>query len=418
MKYILFSDLFKDTNLSLQNKDLTKHLESLLLKNNIKNDYIKQSNQIIILLNKINYSDNLKIKLIDNLLNYEINRINILNLSYLPINLETFNSHFSGFFDGDGSYKTGYNKGKRYLPKLVIELHYDDKEYLMKLNNHFKLNNLIYYKDNTKATLIIDVSYKLKYFIELFNNNKLLTKKYYDYILWKELFNIYYNENISKLDKLSLCYNIYLKINKYINVDKFPNAEHILSNINTNKVLGFIEAEGHFGIKPKSQKYITSLEITQKKYSKVYLEGIYNLIDNWKVDDNCTYKVKSLLKNLYVDGDKLRVIIFNLDNLYYKIVPLILNNSLYTRKSIDFVMWIVAIIIKKHGLHHLNEGINLLNKLRDSINKNRYSLNNNNIPSLLEILLVLSINSIYDDSKPHEINYRLHASKTKLIKNY
>lgn len=107
-----------------------------------------------------------------------------------------------------------------------------------------------------------------------------------------------------------------------------------------------------------------------------------------------------------------------MDNLYYKIVPLILNNSLYTRKSIDFVMWIVAIIIKKHGLHHLNEGINLLNKLRDSINKNRYSLNNNNIPSLLEILLVLSINSIYDDSKPHEINYRLHASKTKLIKNY
>lgn len=154
-----------------------------------------------------------------------------------------------------------------------------------------------------------------------------------------------------------------------------------------------------------------------REESKTYLEGIYNLINNWKIDSNCNYKLKSLLQNLYPDGKKLRVIIFNLDNLYYKIVPLILINGLYTRKSIDFVIWIVAIIIKKHGLHYLEEGINLLNKLRSTINKNRYYLNNINISSLLEILLVLSINSIYDDSKSHEINYRLHASKTKINKN-
>nr|YP_009155513.1 hypothetical protein [Torulaspora globosa]AJG03038.1 hypothetical protein [Torulaspora globosa] len=417
MKNILFSNFIKMFNLSLQDKNLTKHLEELLLKINIKKDYKKLSKQMMILLNKMNYEDNTKIRLIDYLLSYEINRINMTNTSYLSTNMETFDSHFSGFFDGDGSFRTGYRKGKRYTPKLVIELHYDDREYLNKLIDYFKLNNIIYFRDNnTKAALIIDVDYKLKPFIKLFDNNSLLTKKYYDYILWKELFNIYYDNKMSKTDKLSLCYNIYLNINKYNDIEKYPSAEHIINNINTNKVLGFIEAEGHFGIKPQSQKYTTSLEITQRKESRVYLEGIYNLIDNWKVDDNCTYKLESLTKNLYPDGDKLRVMIFNLDNLYYKIVPTILNNNLYTRKSIDFTMWTVAIIIRKHGLHHTIEGINLLNKLRSTMNKNRYNTNNMNIPSLLDILTVLSMNSIYDDSKPHEINYRLHASKTKLNK--
>lgn len=76
-------------------------------------------------------------------------------------------------------------------------------------------------------------------------------------------------------------------------------------------------------------------------------------------------------------------------------------------------MWIIAIIIKKHGLHNLTEGLYLLDKFRLTINKNRYYLNNKNIPSLFEIVKVLSINSIYNPSNPHEINYRLYTSNTR-----
>lgn len=266
MKYILFTELLKNKKYSLLlNNELIKLLKEVLINNKINDNLDKIVTILMILLNKLNYSDIIKIKLIDNLLNYEINRINGLNLSYLKFNKENFESHFVGFFDGDGSCRTGKRDNNlRYTPNLLIKLHIDDQEYLNIIINYFKVSTKIYYEENnTKSLLNINTEDKLFVFIKLLDNNKLLTKKYYDYILWKELFNIYYNKLIIKSDKLELCNEINKKINKYIDINKFPNTEHIINNINTNKVLGFIEAEGHFGIKSQSQKYITSLEILQ-----------------------------------------------------------------------------------------------------------------------------------------------------------
>lgn len=355
------------------------------------------------------------------LLNYENSRLNITNLNNIEIDHNNFCSHFSGFLDGDGSLKTGRrDEGKRYNPTIVIELHKDDWEYLDLLNKYFQFNTLLYYQNKNRNTVTLIVSNLLiinNVLIPLLNEYKLLGKKYYDYLLWKKLVDLYYNELIDKSEKLLICNKYRVLINKYNEIDKFPLMDHIINNINTPKVLGFIEAEGHFSIKPKLQKYLLRIEILQRKESEPYLKGIYNLIENWYVDPIYKFKLKPITKLLYKEENKLKVHILGIDRLYYSVIPTILHYGLYTRKYIDFVLWIIGTIIRKHGLHHTIEGQLLLEEIRLSYNKNRYSLNNTKIPSLLNILKVLSIKPVYDPSKSHDINYRLHASQTKINKN-
>lgn len=388
----------------------------MIIKNN--NNNLKELLELTI--NNISISSYNKNLISKYLLNYENSRLNITNFNNIEINHNNFCSHFSGFLDGDGCLRTGRrDQGKRYNPTILIELHKDDWEYLDLLNKYFKLNSLLYYSNRNSVILIVsNVLIINNLLIPLLNEYKLLSKKYYDYLLWKEVVNIYYNKLIDKSERLLICDKYHVLINKYNEINKFPLMEHINNNINTLKVLGFIEAEGHFTIKPKSQKYLLRIEILQRKESEPYLKGIYNLIDNWYVDPIYQFKLKPITKLLYKEEEKLKVYILGIDRLYYSVIPTILHYGLYTRKYIDFVLWIIGVIIKKHGLHHTIEGQLLLEEIRLSYNKNRYNLNNNIIPSLLNILKVLSIKPLYDPNKSHDINYRLQASKTKINKNH
>lgn len=65
----------------------------------------------------------------------------------------------------------------------------------------------------------------------------------------------------------------------------------------------------------------------------------------------------------------------------------------------------ISNIILKHGLHYTDEGKELLFKIKNSMNKNRYN-NIDIIPSIDEIMNVLSIKPIYDPNKTQDYNSR------------
>ena len=128
-------------------------------------------------------------------------------------------------------------------------------------------------------------------------------------------------------------------------------------------------------------------------------------------DNIKTYLNKYTLK-LYKDKEILRIRISSSDYLYWIFYPYLLQTNWNTRKSIDMTLHMVAVIILKHGLHYTPEGLNLILKIKNTMNKKRY-MNNYIIPSVDEILFVLSKEPIYNPKISQIINARNKAFKIK-----
>jgi hypothetical protein len=92
-----------------------------------------------------------------------------------------------------------------------------------------------------------------------------------------------------------------------------------------------------------------------------------------------------------------------------------LKYDMQSRKKMDFLLWFIALVLKKHGLLKTNEGQEFFKKLQLSINKNRY-LNKTIIPGLEEILKIITTKPIYGLSKTHEYNYRNNRQNKNIKK--
>ena len=65
-----------------------------------------------------------------------------------------------------------------------------------------------------------------------------------------------------------------------------------------------------------------------------------------------------------------------------------------TRKYIDFVLWALLIIISKHSLSKNDEVFKLILNIKNNIN--RYCNNNQGIPSVEELIYILSLTLKFD----------------------
>lgn len=370
----------------------------------------------------LNWSIITKERMLNYLKDYKYSRLNGLNIRYSLNDLkmldkEMFYKHLVGFMDGDGSFRSGRrDNGTRYSPTITFKLHKDDVDYMSYVAKVLNVSNTNFYtnkKDNTLALIISKQNEIKDIILPIFDTYKLLGAKKYDYELWRNIVIIYNDKiNLDKSTRLRICddYNIALNTNSEIHT---PNYDYVMNNINNEYILGFIEAEGYFGIKYQNKKFHVNIEISQHKNSENLLKGIQNTIINWPCDNNLNYELKPLTNKLYPDQNKYRIIISGVDRLYYQIIPTILNNELYTRKYIDFIMWTVSVIIIKHGLHKTTIGVDLLNHIRSTINSKRYSTNNKLLPSINDIMKVLDITPIYNPTLSHEYNYR-NNRKSKL----
>lgn len=66
------------------------------------------------------------------------------------------------------------------------------------------------------------------------------------------------------------------------------------------------------------------------------------------------------------------MVVANADALYYYILPLLDESKFYSRKVIDFKLWIMALILKINGYYYTLEGKNLFLDISEILNK-RYS---------------------------------------------
>ena len=145
--------------------------------------------------------------------------------------------------------------------------------------------------------------------------------------------------------------------------------------INPNWFIGFIEGEGTFGIKTGSSLYF---QVAQKNTSQECLNAITNyLIDlsnNTKYFHTQNNKILpiNVTNTTNVRTNVVSLVVANVDALYYYILPLLDESKFYSRKSIDFKLWRMALILKIRGYYYTLEGKNLFLDISEILNK-RYS---------------------------------------------
>lgn len=413
-----------DLKLNKLNKNIYKKIVSNVEYNGLMDKFM----------NNVCLSNEVKLRIKDCLFQYEYCRI--LNIYHFPkdlsiINNKEFISHLMGFIEGDGSFKSGHRiKDKRFVPSFCIDLNSDDVQYLLLILYYLNFNNkTVYYKkDNSSAKLDLGSIEDLSKIINLLDNNPFLTKKGYDYIIWKKIIKLEQLRRSTPFNNQSKRLDIYNEgsilanlINNYENIDnKLVSINDINKYINLDYIIGFIEAEGLFGIIKSNDKFQVRLEITQASLNSNILHGIKNYLNNLSVDPNFTGSLSDYDK-LHIEKkkgktlEKSKLTISNIDYHYFRIIPHFVNTTFYTKKYLDFIIWMIAVIIKKHGLDYFSDGRELLEDLKKTNNTNSKStrkIQMDNVP-LLNILKVISKDPIYSDlSINHENNYRKRRALT------
>jgi hypothetical protein len=98
------------------------------------------------------------------------------------------------------------------------------------VNIHFQSD------EDTCSISIGDRDILLNKVIPLFDKYPLLTKKRYDYMLWREAFFLNIDKSLVKTEKMNKIIQLKAKLNKYAKEDLslYPNIENITPYMNMN----------------------------------------------------------------------------------------------------------------------------------------------------------------------------------------
>lgn len=292
---------------------------------------------------------------------------------------EEFLFWFSGFTDGEGNFSISLDR--TYIRfRFKINLHIDDIQVLNDIKSKLNIGRVVEEKDKNSCAFVVQNFSELKDVLSpIFLNFPLHTSKnldfqdFYTAILIKAKSK---NGNLSDSEKEKI---LSLKdgMNSGRTIFKYEiTRPQITRGTPPNWFIGFIEAEGTFGIKTGSSLYF---QVAQKITSQdclnaitTFLTGLHNL-DIPKNSEILPVNVTSVTNTR---TNVVSIVVSSVDSLYYHILPLLDSSSFYSRKHVDFKLWKLALLLKINGYYYLTEGKKLFLDISDVLNK-RYSTGNN-----------------------------------------
>ena len=348
-----------------------------------------------------------------NMLNNDPNNLPLpLHLKkVIPNASRQFIEWFVGFTDAEGCFYIQPNNTKTSFQLVFhIELHIDDIDVLYKIVEILGVGRVIKIKGRNSAKLYI---YKfddiIKVLIPIFKEFPLQTTKYLDFISFLEIALIKYPSSSSKRS---------LKISEsdIMNIKKLKEnmnsgrsiinkeQEELLKNkisLNVGWLMGFIEGEGTFGYK----HLVPYFQVAQHKKNLFVLEAIETYLSNlfekyFGSASNLKVKVTYTLNK---GTGVYSMTITSIDTIYEYLIPLFESMTFYTRKNLDYLYWVLSVIIHKFGYYYLPEGKKIALQISSGTNKYRYSSNKAHL-SKIELPSNESISKLLLQTAPFDVN--------------
>lgn len=287
---------------------------------------------------------------------------------------DNFYEWLVGFVEGDGCFSVVKNKGKNGEYKWSLAFKIGQSKYNMRVLYYIKkelgygsIN--IESKSNMANFWIRDRETINKVIFPIFDKYQLLTSKYFNYLKFKDAYEIMISKEITKEEKNNFLLSIvnrkkpldyispvWEKINN--NIEDSNVAKSIISK---NWLIGFTEAEGSFYIvKKSSDRLVHAFEIMQKLDS-IVLKGIAMIL-------GIKYKVKRTHNTVVTTNSRA------IENIiiYYE-------NTMKGMKSLEYKIWCKS--YKKYKGNYL-ELYKMREKMRNMklINQNKnYNIDYDNI---------------------------------------
>ena len=292
----------------------------------------------------------------------------------------------TGFVDGEGSfglkvYKSeGYKFGWRFEPFFQIKLNLRDLKVLQRIQIHFGGVGKISFEKNSAKYVVRVMDELLRTVIPHFEMYPLLTKKFADFELFRQIVLILsakgHRTEEGFLKVLSLRYNLNKGISSEL-IKLFPNLVPVdrplvpEREISPEWLVGFVDGEGSFNIftgekltnsltTPVSRKVWLYFQITQHGRDILLLERIATYLHcgsvkrrNTPAFDTCDYKLTGF------------------DMIDSKILPFFNKYSLQSAKRLDYQYFVNAadIIRNKQSKQWIVEEFNKIKNIQSIMNK-------------------------------------------------
>jgi len=300
-------------------------------------------------------------------------------ISYKNSELDTENSRlsgvsddflfwFSGFTDAEGNFLITLDRN--YVKfRFKISLHLDDIEVLHTIKSKLNIGIVTVENSRNRCSFIVENYTDIKNVIcPVFNLFHLHTSKRLDFEDFNKavLIKDYIKKNLSDVEmERIISIKNGMNFKREIFTYQVTNSQII---INPNWFIGFLEGEGTFGIKTGSALY---LQVAQKNTSQESLNAITTFLTRLpsSVLQNSKILPLNIVSTVNVKTNVVSLVVNSVDSLYYYLLPYLDSSNMYTRKTIDFKLWRVALLLKIHGYYFLPEGKRLFLDISDIINK-------------------------------------------------
>ena len=279
---------------------------------------------------------------------------------------EKFKMWLVGFTDGDGCFSVVKSGGSYRLQYSLSQSAYNLRIlYYVKKNLGYGSvsKSLIQNWGNFRIT---DRKCLNKIIFPIFDKYPLLTSKYFSYDRFKKAYDILENPNFSTAVKNKKIEVLLAKNlpESYIspaikNLNENSSYQEIENVISIYWLVGFVEAEGNFGLNPDRGRFNVEFTLAQK-LDKILLLLIKRILH---ISSNVNYSEK---RNIYVlNTKKARSIQDIIDNF---------SGLLKGMKSLEFKLWSRANYYKNTNLDKVSKIHKILAKVRGK-NNNIYKKN-------------------------------------------
>jgi hypothetical protein len=294
----------------------------------------------------------------------------------------TFNPWiFTGLLDGEGSFLISIVKNDKSKTGWVIKLraqislHRKDKAVLELLKAYFNAGNI--YKLNEEAFQFQIESFKdLQLVIDHYNKYPLRTKKWEDFMLFKEAYNIVKDKNHLTKEGLMKIVSLKASLNNGLSntlKNAFPDVIPAIKPVNLNQVpldpnwiVGFTSAEGCFFVntyKTKTKVGIgvqLAFSITQHTRDEVLMNSLVSNLGCGRIKTNIHSQFT------WVD-----YIVTKFSDIDEKIIPFFRQNKVLGVKLQDFEDWCKVAELIKNKAHLTPSGLEEIQKIKAGMNRGR-----------------------------------------------